>query len=105
MVERAKGLSQTSGLDIKVFWAKREYESWILGGLMKRDQYCGLSRPIKDEIPGDTQSFPVNPKEWIRDLLVDKRYNPKVQECFTRHISIGLAKKRNASLREFLDSF
>ena len=102
MQSRAKQLEQNEGIKIKIFWAIREYESWIIGGLKRGDRFCGLSKTIRG-IPGDTQSFPPDPKQWIKNHRSDGKYNPEVQKCLTMHMNLKLARKRNASLHTFLD--
>lgn len=104
MLQRGKKLGEDFGLKVDIFWARRAFESWIIGGLEKGDQYCGLSKPITKGISGDTQSSPEDPKEWIQELL-DEKYNARTQACFTKHLNLGLAQRRNASLRSFLESF
>ncbi len=91
-------------INIGLFWASKSFESWLIGGLKRRDDYCGL-RKINRAVPGDTQAFPESPKVWVQEHMIDGRYNSEIQECLTRHIDIGEARKRNNSLRFFLSSF
>lgn len=100
---RANRLSQEKNIIVKVFWAIREYESWLVGGLRSGDRFCGLTKPIKGP-PGNTEQAPIDPKEWIKSRRLDNRYDPNVQVCLTRHINLGLAKQRNNSLRKFLNN-
>jgi hypothetical protein len=103
MRSRSKQLEGELRLQVKLFWAIRAYESWLIGGLSRGDRFCGLSKTIKG-ISGDTQASPADPKKWIREHRFDGDYDPAVQACLTRHLNVGLARDRNQSLREFLDS-
>jgi hypothetical protein len=100
---RSKHLETQLRLEIKVFWAIRAYESWLIGGLRRGDRFCGLSKTIRG-ISGDTQASPIDPKKWIREHRFDGDYDPAVQACLTRRVNLGLASGRNQSLRSFLDS-
>ena len=104
MSERAKQLEQSHHLNVRIVWAVRNYESWLIGGIMKGARYCGLAR-INKPVPGDTQSSPDDPKEWLRERLLDGRYNPDVQLCLSLNINWTQASKRNNSLRIFVDGF
>jgi len=102
MTTRVNEFKTSRGVEVTLFWAIKAYESWLIGGLKKGDHFCGLHKTIRG-IPGDTQTAPADPKKWIRDHRSDNRYNPDVQVCLTRHINLGLAQRRNDSLRTFLD--
>ena len=88
---------------VRVFWANRAYESWLIGGLRKGDSYCGLRR-ITKPVPGDTQAAPSEPKDWIKDHMLKRRYNESIQVCLTKHVDWTQARSRNKSLRDFLDN-
>ncbi|MBI1806313.1 MAG: hypothetical protein HYR76_04585 [Ignavibacteria bacterium] len=102
MTARAANLSQEKNISVRVFWAIREYESWLVGGLRSGDRFCGLTKAIKGP-PGDTEAAPIDPKEWIKSHRTDNRYDPDIQVCLTQRIDIGLAKQRNSSLRKIID--
>jgi hypothetical protein len=95
-------LSKRKNIKIRLFWATKNYESWLIGGLRKGDRFCELTS--FKAIPGDTQAHPENTKEWLKAHISDGRYGPDVQRCLTKHIDLGLARQRNNSLKVFLDA-
>lgn len=101
---RAERLSSKEDIVVEIFWAIRSFESWLIGGLKKGDNYCGL-RKVRKPVSGDTEASPSNPKQWIKGQLENNRYNVETQECLTRHIYWSLAKTNNKSLRDFLSRF
>jgi len=103
MRQRCDILGRTENIRIRIFWAIRMFESWVIGGLAKGDRFCGLSPKLNKPIPGDTQSFPEEPKIWLTERLEDGRYNSRVLVCLTRQIRLDDARRRNKSLRDFLD--
>jgi hypothetical protein len=103
MTKRTRDLEKREGINIKLFWAIREYESWIVGGIRRGDHFCNIIKTIKG-VPGDTEASPSDPKEWLIKHRADKRYKPSDQACFTKHFDISLAKTRNSSLRKFLEN-
>lgn len=105
MQARVQSMQQDiKGMTIDLFWAKRNYESWIIGGLQPGDQFCGISRRIR-AVPGDTQAAPADPKTWLMNFLHKNRYGSTMQACLTKSMSIQLGRQRNHSLRQFLDFF
>jgi hypothetical protein len=103
MQKRVEILQVSISVQIKLFWAIRAYESWIIGGLDKSNKFCNLIN-IK-AISGDTQAHPPNPKEWLMERLHKSRYNPRIQNELTIRIDLSLAVKRNNSLEIFLNNF
>ena len=101
MNDRADGLSRNIQLPVRIFWARRCYESWLIGGVRRGDSYCGLRR-INKPVPGDTEAAPAQPKEWIRDRMARRRYNESVQVCLTKAVDWSQAQRRNNSLRDFV---
>ncbi|MBI3586811.1 MAG: hypothetical protein HY088_06745 [Ignavibacteriales bacterium] len=101
---RAKNLIDNFNIDVRVLWAIKNYESWLIGGLGKGDEFCNLIK-ITKTVSGDTQSAPSDPKDWLQEHLKDERYNPEMQECFSENVNWTLARKRNKSLRDFLKNF
>jgi len=103
MLTRAKNLMDADAVRIEIGWAIRTYESWLIGGLKRGGNFCGLVKPIRG-ISGDTQSAPSDPKEWLKNHLKDQEYNPEVQRCLSKRIDLRLATRRNDSLKEFFRS-
>ncbi len=104
MKRRAGLLEREIGRAVKVLWAIRSFESWLIGGMRTGDQYCGL-RKLAKPVPGDTQASPHHPKEWIKEHLTTKKYNESTQVCLSKSVDWKLAQKRNNSLRDFLKAF
>jgi len=104
MRERSEILQKEIQRTVRVFWAIRAYESWLIGGLRRRDAYCGLKR-FAGSVSGDTQASPEHPKEWLKQHLSTRDYNPWTQVCLTKNVDWGKARRRNRSLRDFLSFF
>lgn len=104
MTERAETVQAANNISVKVLWAVREFESWLVGGIGRGDRYCDLET-INKPVSGDTQSAPLDPKEWLRQHVEDRRYSAETQLCLTRHIDWTQARKRNKSLRDFVKAF
>lgn len=101
MHERAARLEADVVKPVRVFWATREFESWLIGGLTRGFSGCGMeiaNRPL----PGDTQGYPNDPKEWLQERHTGALTETQLQVCLSRVIDWGRARKRNKSLREFL---
>ncbi len=103
MNQRALKLQSQFRIRVRIFWATINYESWIIGGLLRNFNKCMITQPVKT-VSGDTQAYPPNPKKWIEEHFSGYEYNPKIQVCLTRHMHVPSAKRRNHSLRLFLDS-
>ena len=76
-------------------------ESWLIGGLPPQANYCGLNGVRRT--PANTETGPVNPKQWLEHHLQGRDYDPKTQECLARNVNLQQAKIRNRSLRIFLE--
>jgi hypothetical protein len=101
MPRRAESLAQELGVPVQVCWAVLEVESWLIGGIRPRADYCGLKRV--GSIPANTETEPQDPKRWLEDHLRSD-YAPATQECLARRVDLREAKERNQSMRTFLDS-
>lgn len=100
MNNRASNMMATHGLPVRVLWAIREFESWLIGGLRKGSKYCNLSG-IRS-IPGDTQGAPLDPKAWLKAHRTPRHYDSNAQACLAKHIDVKLARQRNHSLDDLL---
>jgi len=102
MPHRAEALEEELGTPVRVFWAVREMESWLIGGLRPGDRYCGLKR-IK-QVPTNTEHSPPDPKRWLERHLRTGGYTPRTQRCLAKRIDIEQARVRNRSMRIFLEA-
>jgi hypothetical protein len=103
MLQRDQQLAEQMDCRVRMFWAIRAYESWLIGGLKKADTFCGLRR-INKPVSGDTQASPTEPKEWLKDQMIMRRYSERIQVCLTKSVDWKSARNRNKSLRDFLDT-
>jgi hypothetical protein len=101
MQKRAKSLETEKGVRISLFWAKREYESWLIGGLKEGDSPCDLQKLSKGT-SGDTEAAPPDPKAWLREHSNEELSEPERQVCLSGKIDWTKARKKNRSLREFI---
>lgn len=99
---RIKTLNAQHGFNISLFYANREFESWLVGGLRRGSTFCDLLG-IRS-IPGDTQAAPADPKAWLLNHRRMKRYDSNTQACLTKHFELDLARRRNNSLDKFLQT-
>lgn len=98
MPRRAQALANELTVTIKVCWAILELESWLIGGIQPRAAYCGLRNVGR--IPANTQTHPVDPKQWLANRLADD-YGRTSQNCLARNIDLDQAIRRNRSMRDF----
>lgn len=98
---RAEVLQEELGVPVRVCWAVLEMESWLIGGIPRGSTYCGLRRVGR--VPSNTETEPQQPKQWLEDHMPRTDYSPAVQECLARNIDLQEAKRRNCSLRAFLE--
>jgi len=102
MPRRAARLAQELGISVRVFWAIREMESWLIGGIRPGDRYCGLKRVSR--VPTNTEQSPSDPKRWLERHLRTGEYTPRTQRCLAERVDIGQAQARNPSMRTFLEA-
>jgi hypothetical protein len=99
LTARAAGLAAHLGVTVKVYWATVEFESWLIGGMVRGATYCALTRV--PAIPANTEAHPLDPKQWLKGCLRGS-YEPRVAECLAGAIDLAAAQRRNRSLQEFL---
>jgi hypothetical protein len=99
MPRRAATIAGELKAPVHVCWAVLELESWLIGGMMPRASYCGLSNVGR--VPANTESTPQDPKKWLKDHLRGD-YQPRIAECLARSITLEQARIRNQSLQFFL---
>jgi len=102
MPRRAEALAGELGAPVQVCWSILEMESWLIGGIQPGSAYCGLKRVGR--VPANTETEPQNPKAWLESRLRDSYYAPWIQACLATNIDLPEAKKRNRSMRIFLDN-
>lgn len=102
MPRRARSLAQELQAPVRVQWAIREVESWLIGGIRSGATYCGLKRV--GQVPANTETNPSDPKRWLKDHLANREYTPRTQECLAGRIDVQEAQRRNDSMQDFLDS-
>ena len=93
---------ELGAVSIRVSWAVRVAESWLIGGIANRASYCGL-QDIR-QVPANTETEPEDPKDWVENHLREREYAPAVQECLAQHINVQEAQRRNQSMRTFFDT-
>ena len=98
---RAQALSDELGITVVVYWAKVEFESWLIGGISAGSTYCGMQRV--PAVPANTETQPQDPKAWLKRCLRDG-YEPRIAECLAQRIDLAAACQHNRSLRTFLDA-
>lgn len=99
--ERAQMIAAELGITVEVYWASIEFESWLIGGIQAGGKYCSLqSVPA---ISANTETQPSDPKVWLKKCLRNN-YEPRIAECLAQHIDLAEARRRNQSLRTFLNA-
>lgn len=101
MKRRVQTLAKELKVTIEVCWAVRESESWLVGGIHRNAKYCGLRKVGK--VPNNTESAPSDPKQWLKKHMKGG-YRPPQQACLASKIDLNAAKKRNHSMRTFLET-
>lgn len=101
MQTRGQALSRELGVPVDVCWSVLTAESWLIGGLHPQANYCGLNGVRRT--PANTETVPMNPKQWLEHHLQERDYDPKTQECLARNVNLQQAKARNQSFRIFLE--
>jgi len=99
---RAKAIAQELGVPVRVFWAVREMESWLIGGIRPSDRYCGLKQV--GQVPTNTEQSPSDPKRWLERRLRTGEYTPRTQRCLAERVDIEQARARNRSMHIFLEA-
>jgi len=100
MQRRAQSLAQELAVPVRVHWAILEMESWLIGGIQPGSTYCDLRQV--GQVPANTEAAPPDPKQWLKDHLASREYNPGTQACLAGRIDLTEAKERNHSMRTFL---
>lgn len=100
MCLRAEALERELQVPVRVYWAVVAMESWLIGGIGRNAEYCGLKG--SGRISNNTETSPTKPEQWLKNHLKRGDYGPAVQECLARYINMPQAKACNRSLRAFL---
>src|SRR3990172_7832799 len=65
--QRAQTIAQELNVRVEFHWAVRESESWLIGGIAARSNYCDLRNVGRP--PANTETDPADPKAWLQDHL------------------------------------